>query len=101
MARFSTLVIALLIASPALYSALVTHELDLTSALLRYLIAVPVAALMMWIVRAVTQDYGQEDQKEKDPTVRAEAITGEPLARRSTDQPADASTKAGSEIQQT
>lgn len=91
MARFSTLFIALLIASPAFYSALVTHELDLTSALLRYLIAVPVAALMLWVVGAVTEGFGREDEKPKDQdsTVRAEAIAGEPMTRRATDAPAE------------
>jgi succinate dehydrogenase/fumarate reductase cytochrome b subunit len=89
LARFSTLFLALLIASPALYSAFVTKELDPTTALLRYLIAVPVAAIMLAAVRAVTRDFGQNQEHDakdkKDATVRVEAIAGEPMARRSTD----------------
>jgi len=98
LARFPTLFLALLIASPALYSAFVTKELDPTTALLRFLIAVPVAAVMLAVVRMVTQDFGKDKEPEakdqKDVTVRAEAIAGEPMARRSTDatteHPADA-----------
>jgi len=93
LARFSTLFVALLIASPALYSAFVTHDLDPTTALLRYLIAVPVAALMLAIVRMVTQGFGQDEEPDpkdrKETAVRAEAIVGETLGRRSTDGPTD------------
>lgn len=86
LARFSTLFVALLIASPALWSAFVTKELDPTTALLRFLIAVPVAAVMLAVVRMVTKDFGKDSPAEDtDATVRVEAIAGEPMARRSTD----------------
>jgi hypothetical protein len=94
MARFSTLVLAVAIASPALYAAFVKHTLDLQTALLRLLIAVPVAAIMLGVVRAVTRDYGKDrprraEKRSEPPTgaepVRAEAVTGEPMQRRSAD----------------
>jgi peptidoglycan/LPS O-acetylase OafA/YrhL len=88
MARFSTLFLALAIASPALYAAFVEHTLDPTTALLRLLIAVPVAAIMLGVVRAVTRDYGKERRRRADTRadepVRAEAVTGEPVAQRRT-----------------
>jgi hypothetical protein len=82
LARFSTLFLAAVLASPALYAGFWTHTLDMQTALLRYLIAVPVAAVMLGIVRAVTRGYGQ---RKEQPTVRAEAITGEPIHTRRTD----------------
>ena len=95
MARFSTLFLALLIASPALYATFVTHQLDLETGLLRLLIAVPVAAVMLAVFRLVTRDYGKpgEQQKEPEPdageeTLRAEAVAGDPFPqRRSEDAP--------------
>ena len=91
MARFPTLFLALLIASPALYAAFVTHELDVQTGLLRLLIAVPVAAVMLGVFRLVTRDYGQpeEQQEESAPEsgpdsepLRAEAVAGEPFPQR-------------------
>jgi hypothetical protein len=91
MARFSTLFLALAIASPALYAAFVKHTLDLQTALLRLLIAVPVAAIMLGIVRAITRDYGKERRRRDrrgeaggHEPVRAEAVTGEPVSQRRT-----------------
>ena len=95
MARFSTLFLAAAIASPALYAAFVKHTLDPQTALLRLLIAVPVAAIMLAIVRAVTRDYGkdtprraaQHTEAANHEPLRAEAVTGEPVSpqRRATD----------------
>jgi hypothetical protein len=91
LARFSTLFLALAIASPALYSAFVKHTLDTQTALLRLLIAVPVAAVMLGIVRAITRDYGKHkprraERRGEPPAgeepVRAEAVTGEPIPQR-------------------
>ena len=66
MARFPTLFLALLIASPALYAAFVTHQLDAQTGLLRLLIAVPVAAVMLALFRMVTRNYGKVDERKKD-----------------------------------
>ena len=88
LARFPTLFLAALLASPAMYSAFWTHTLDTQTALLRLLIAVPVAAVMLAIVRAVTRDYRRENKEKRpavEPAIQAEVVTGEPLERRRTD----------------
>src|SRR4051812_43867285 len=96
MARFSTLFLALLIASPALYAGFVTHQLDPQTALLRLLIAVPVAAIMLGVFRMITRGYGgKPDEPRKRPDanagtpestadepLRAEAVAGEPFQQR-------------------
>jgi hypothetical protein len=79
--RFSTLFVAVAISSPALYAGFWTHTLDAKTALLRFLIAVPVAAVMLAIVRTVTRDYGK-DKPNKEPAIRAQAIAGEPVDQR-------------------
>jgi uncharacterized membrane protein YedE/YeeE len=88
LARFSTLLVALLIASPALYGAFVKHTLDPMSAFIRLLIAVPVAAVMLAVLRLITGGYGRDKQQSPSgpqPAIRAEAITGEPMTRRISD----------------
>ncbi|MET7420663.1 hypothetical protein [Dactylosporangium sp. NPDC005555] len=92
MARFSTLSLALLISSPALYATFVTHALDVETGLLRLLIAVPVAAVMLAVFRLVTRGYGKPDDRRKQATdtdpasgdepLRAEAVAGEPFPQR-------------------
>jgi hypothetical protein len=91
MARFPTLFLALLIASPALYAAFVTHQLDVQTGLLRLLIAVPVAAIMLGVFRLVTRGYGQPEEEQPEPEpepgadeepLRAEAVAGEPFPQR-------------------
>ncbi|MEV6932123.1 hypothetical protein AB0M46_47600 [Dactylosporangium sp. NPDC051485] len=97
MARYSTLFLALLLASPALYAGFVTHQLDAETALLRLLIAVPVAAIMLGLFRMVTRGYGKKDEPAKHPPpegttaagggepLRAEAVAGEPFPQRRTE----------------
>lgn len=84
LARFPTLLLATLMASPALYHAFVAHDLDPTTALIRFLIAVPVAAIMLAVVRALTSGYKRTKRSEP---IHAEAVTGTPLppARRAND----------------
>ncbi|WP_238016268.1 hypothetical protein KZZ52_53475 [Dactylosporangium sp. AC04546] len=88
MARFSTLFLALLIASPALWAGFVTHQLAVQTALLRLLIAVPVAAIMLAVFRAVTRGYGRRPDEKPKPTagehqpLKAEAVAGEPIPQR-------------------
>lgn len=91
MARFSTLLLALLIASPALYASFVTHRLDMQTGLLRLLLAVPVAAVMLAVFRLVTRDYGKPGDRSREPAtdapageepLRAEAVAGEPFPQR-------------------
>ncbi|WP_035303191.1 hypothetical protein [Actinokineospora inagensis] len=57
MFRFSTLAVALLMASPSLYSAFVTGKVEPTDALIRFLIAVPIAAILLSIPRAAYLRY--------------------------------------------
>ena len=100
MARYSTLLLALVIASPALYAGFVTHQLPPMTALIRLLIAVPVAAIMLAAFRAITQGYGKKtDERPKPPAqpdaatadqagdqpLRAEAVAGDPVPQRRTD----------------
>jgi hypothetical protein len=53
----STLLLAGLIASPALWHAFVTGDLSVSAALARFLIAVPVSGLMMAVLRGLTASY--------------------------------------------
>jgi hypothetical protein len=46
---------------------------------------VPVAAVMLAIVRAITRDYRKEKRPPPEPAIQAEVVTGEPLDRRRTD----------------
>src|SRR3954447_9841724 len=95
MARFPTLFLALLIASPALYAGFVTHQLDQKTALLRLLIAVPVAAVMLGVFRMITRGYGR---KPDDPRKRPDATTGE--TEPTTGEPLRAEAVAGEPFQQ-
>lgn len=58
MIRPSVLLLATMMASPALYRALVAEQLPLQSALARFLLAVPAAALMIGALRFITAGYG-------------------------------------------
>lgn len=53
----SVLLLALTLTSPALWSAFVTGSMSVTTALIRFLIAVPVAAGMLVLLRMVTDSY--------------------------------------------
>lgn len=69
--RPSVVVLALAMTAPALYRGLVTQDLDIVSALLRFLIAVPIAAVMLAGLRLVTSGYG--DRAEGTPATLAPA----------------------------
>jgi len=58
MIRPSVLLFALLMSAPALYR-FVLDEIDITEALLRFLIAVPIAAILLAALRFVTAGYGK------------------------------------------
>ena len=62
MIRWSVLLFALLMSAPALYRY-VLDEIDLTEALVRFLIAVPIAALLLAGLRFVTAGYGRTEEK--------------------------------------
>lgn len=55
--RPGTVLLATAISAPALWDTFVAHTLDPTSAMERFLIAVPVSALMLHGLRTVTASY--------------------------------------------
>jgi hypothetical protein len=66
MIRPSVLVFALLISLPAWYR-LLSDELELTQVLIRFLIAVPIAALLLAAFRFVTGGYGITEETPATP----------------------------------
>jgi hypothetical protein len=60
--RPSVLLFALLISAPALYRY-VLDQLDIAAVLIRFLIAVPVAALLLAAFRFVTAGYGKTEEE--------------------------------------
>jgi hypothetical protein len=69
MTKWSTLLLAALLDSPALYHAFVLHDMDYTTALIRYLVAVVVAALMLAMINGLANGY----ERGNDALARAEA----------------------------
>jgi hypothetical protein len=62
MIRPSVLLFALLISAPALYRYAI-DQLDVTAVLIRFLIAVPVAAILLAALRFVTAGYGKTEEE--------------------------------------
>ncbi|MDQ1743540.1 MAG: hypothetical protein QOE23_1879 [Pseudonocardiales bacterium] len=60
MLRPSVLGLAVLLSTPALWAAFVAGSMGITTALIRFLIAVPVAALMLTLLRMVTAGYARQ-----------------------------------------
>ncbi|MDT5037464.1 MAG: hypothetical protein QOE03_2649 [Micromonosporaceae bacterium] len=58
-----TLLLAAVLDSPALWHAFVAHDLDYTTAGVRYLIAVVVAAVMMALVRSMASGYTNRNDR--------------------------------------
>jgi hypothetical protein len=61
LARPSTLALAALIDAPAIWHTAVAHDMPPSTALLRFLIAVPVSAAMLAILRGLTSRYEQPE----------------------------------------
>lgn len=61
MIRWSVLLFAVLMSAPALYR-FVLDEINLTEVLVRFLIAVPVAAILLAGLRFLTAGYGRTDE---------------------------------------
>ncbi|MEV6629826.1 hypothetical protein AB0M54_03620 [Actinoplanes sp. NPDC051470] len=61
MIRWSVLLFALLMSAPAVYR-FVLDEIDVTEMLVRFLIAVPIAALLLAGLRFLTSGYGRTDE---------------------------------------
>jgi hypothetical protein len=55
--RPSTVLLATAISGPVLWEAFVSHSVDPTTAMERFLIAVPVSAVMLAGLRALTASY--------------------------------------------
>jgi hypothetical protein len=64
--RPSVLLFAVVMTAPALYRY-VTGELDIGSVLMRYLIAVPIAAILLAALRFVTTGYGTTEEEPSVP----------------------------------
>ena len=62
MIRPSVLLFALLMSAPALYRY-VLDQVDITEVLIRFVIAVPIAALLLAGLRFVTAGYGRPEGK--------------------------------------
>ncbi|MEN3357140.1 MAG: hypothetical protein V7637_1122 [Mycobacteriales bacterium] len=80
LARPSTVLLAGVIDAPAIYQATVTHELPAADALIRYLIAVPVAAVLLGVLRRITAGYGQKEQTIRAVSARLDADEPQPPA---------------------
>jgi hypothetical protein len=61
MIRWSVLLFALLMSAPAVYRYIL-DEIDTTEMLVRFLIAVPIAAVLLAGFRFVTAGYGSKDE---------------------------------------
>lgn len=57
LARWSTLLLAGLLAGPTLWHAFVQHDLDYGTAMTRFLIAVVVSAFMLSVLRGMADGY--------------------------------------------
>jgi hypothetical protein len=78
MLRPSALGLAVLLSTPALWSAFVMGSMEMTTALIRFLIAVPVAALMLTLLRMVTAGYSRQAlRKQVAATIAARAGAGD------------------------
>ena len=79
-----TLLLAAALASPTIMSA-VNGETDVDDAALRFLICVPVAAIMLAVLRSLTSDFGPSLGDRMSATLRRrrddEPIEGEPPVR--------------------
>lgn len=67
----STLLIAVVLSCTALWSGFVSGTMSVTDALIRFLIAVPVAALMSFALRSITRNYGKKPERATRPDTAA------------------------------
>ncbi|RZU50476.1 hypothetical protein EV385_2248 [Krasilnikovia cinnamomea] len=67
MIRPAVLLFALLMSAPAVYRY-VTDDIDISQVLIRFLIAVPIAALLLAGLRFVTAGYGKTAEAEAEPS---------------------------------
>ena len=80
MIRPAVLLFALVISAPALYRY-VLDQLDITEVLIRFIIAVPIAALLLAALRFVTAGYGKTEE-EASPAPPTAPLTPTPVESR-------------------
>lgn len=73
----SVLLLALVLSSTALWSAFANGSMSVTTALIRFLIAVPVAALMLLALKAVTGGYHQAAETPSPPAASEDELIGQ------------------------
>jgi len=59
----TTLLLAAALAGPTLWRAATVGDVSMADAAIRYLICVPVAAIMLWLLRSVTRDFGRHPRR--------------------------------------
>jgi len=73
MFRWPVLAVALAMSSPALWSAFAAGSMSATDALIRFLIAIPIAAAMLALLRMVVSGYHRRaDHHDRADAHRAE-----------------------------
>jgi len=73
MLRPSVLVLALILSASTLWSAFADGSIDITSALIRFLIAVPVAWAMLQVLAMATADRAERSGSARPASERAGA----------------------------
>jgi hypothetical protein len=78
-----TVLIATLLAGPALWRAFVQHDLELGDAATRFLIALIVAGVMQWLIRGLANMYKESHPRRRttdhdSPREPGEVVEGEP-----------------------
>lgn len=63
MLRTPVLGLALVLSTPALWSAFVTGSMSLQTAMIRFLIAIPIAAAMLCVLQAMMQAYQRQSRR--------------------------------------
>jgi hypothetical protein len=69
----STLLLATAISGPALWQTFMTQQLDLTTGLTRFLIAVPVSAVMLALLDGLTSRYRSTEPPAPETTPQRRA----------------------------
>jgi hypothetical protein len=62
MLRGSVLLVALLFSAPIIWQALIDHTVGVDTAIVRFLVAIPVAALLLALIRAAAAKRTSDSQ---------------------------------------
>lgn len=71
MFRWPTLLLAVVLSAPALWSAFGSHSMSVSEALTRFLVAIVVASIMVKILNSVTENYRRGAKKRQLQAIRA------------------------------